>query len=99
MEHATAGPAPCEAPSRRLTDLAVQALAERARLRIDNARAVWTPIVRGAEACGLLLSLYGPRRLLLTAILDVESRELWCYDSRGLRYQRVPLADKTGAGD
>lgn len=100
MEQATQAGISGDVGHERLTEVAVKALSERACLRADNARAVWTPIVRGPAVCALHLALHGPRRVLLTAILDTQSGVLWCYDSRGVRYQRLVIsaAKKTNGG-
>ncbi|MEO0530446.1 MAG: hypothetical protein AAF266_07675 [Planctomycetota bacterium] len=54
------------------------------------------PIRRAGELCGLHFALRGPRDVLLTAVWDASTNTLWCYDSRGERFQTTqPVTDAT----
>jgi len=87
---------PDVAPTDSIAQLALETLARKGRLAPDAARLHAAPLVRGGEACGVHFAVRGPRDVLLTAIWDAATGVLWCYDSRGERFDAVvaPSGDK-----
>ena len=73
----------------------LKTLTQRDRLRGDDARMSEQPLLREGRVCGIHFALYGPREVLLTAIWDADASTLWCYDSRGERFQTLPISAAT----
>lgn len=70
----------------RVRAIVTRTLAQQDRLLHDDNLLSETPLFQGDALCGVLYSLRGPRNVLLTAIWDVRSHSLWCYDSTGKRF-------------
>jgi len=48
-------------------------------------------LTRAREACGVFFCLYGPRRVRLTAIWEMDNNTIRFYDSAGDRVQTIQL--------
>lgn len=48
-------------------------------------------LMRRGRSCGLQYSLHGPRSVRLGAVWASDQNVLYLYDTRGVRYARVPL--------
>lgn len=74
-----------------LTQYVKSKLCERENLLLDQFPFTETPLLRAGRECGRQYILHGPRSVRLNAIWVMDKNDLYFYDARGERFEKVRL--------
>jgi hypothetical protein len=68
-------------------------LCEKESLLIDQAVLRQSPLIKQGRVCGYQFSIQGPRQVRLGAVWASDRNDVYFYDTRGNRYDKVHLPE------